>query len=415
MARKRATRAWGDGQIKQLGQDKWLVRASGGTDADGRRIRPSQVVYGSQAQAKRVLRELQGELDGGTYIAPEDMTLGDWLREWFQAEYGCEIGDPRGTILETAKAGTTAGRYESIIRLHIIPAIGNVPVQRLRTTHLRRYFDEIGKTQSMATLELHYIVLHSALDAAVRERIVRENVASSMMGKPTRDRDDSPVDVLENCWEADEAARFVATAREAGPQWAAFFTLALDSGMRKGEICALMWKDIDRDAGTIQIERSLIRASKQPLFGPVKNRRPRTVMIAPETLALLKAHRKHQVEIKLRMGEAYNDFGLVFAKEPDNKYRQKDVIGCPLQANNLGEREFLRLIKKAGVRPVKFHGLRHTCATLLLKARVPVHYVAARLGHTDVGTALRIYAHAIPSGEKEMLNDLRRALGLSDK
>ncbi|HHV61108.1 MAG TPA: site-specific integrase [Firmicutes bacterium] len=417
MPRKRKSEraGWGEGQIQQLAEDKWLVRASGGTDAGGRRIRPSRIVYGSRRTAVSALRQLQEELDTGTYIPPENMTLGDWLREWFQAEYGCAVGDPRETILKTAKgSGTTASRYESIIRLHIIPSIGNVPIQRLRSTHLRHYFDEVGKTQSMTTLELHYMVLHSALDAAVKERLVRENVASSMMGKPTRDRNDSPADVLENCWEAEEAARFLAVAKEAGPQWAAFFTLALDSGMRKGELCGLQWKDIDWEAGTVRIERSLVRASKEPVFGPVKNRRPRTIMIAPETLALLKAHRKHQIEIKLRMGEAYNDFGLVFAKEPD-KYRRQDVIGRPLQANNLGEREFLRLIKKAGVRPIKFHGLRHTCATLLLKARVPVHYVAARLGHTDVGTTLRIYAHAIPSGEREMLEDLRRALGLFQK
>ncbi|MGE5571668.1 MAG: tyrosine-type recombinase/integrase [Bacteroidota bacterium] len=415
MTRRKTRARWGDGQIEQLGEDKWLVRASGGIDADGRRVRPPRIVYGSLTQAKRALRELQRELDDGSYIEPSDLTFGDWLRECFQAEYGCAVGDPREAILKTAKrSGTTASRYESIIRLHLIPELGRVPIQRLRTTHLRRHFDRMGKTQSMATLELHYMLLHSALDAAAMERLVRENVASNMMGKPARGSEDSPAYVLENCWDADEAAKFLAAAREAGPQWAAFFTLALDSGMRRGELCALQWRDIDWEAGTIRIERSLVRASKDPILGPVKNRRPRTIMVAPETLSLLRAHRKHQAQIKLSVGAAYNDFSLVFAKEPD-KYRRQDVIGRPLQANNLGEREFVRLIRKAGVRPVKFHGLRHICATQLLKARVPVHYVAARLGHTDVGTTLRIYAHAIPSGEKEMLNDLRRALGLSEQ
>lgn len=415
MARKRETRSWGDGQIIQVAEDKYLVRVSGGTDADGNRIRPSRMVYGPRTKAQRVLRELQRELDDDTFVPPEDMTLGAWLREWFQAEYGCEIGDSRKTILEMAKgSGTTAARYESIIRLHIIPAVGKVPIQRLRTTHLRRCFDELGKTQSMATLELHYVLLHTALDAAVRERLVRENVASNMMGKPTRDPKDTTKDVLANCWEADEAAQFLAWVKNAGPQWAALYTLALDSGMRKGELCALQWKDIDWQAETVRIERSLVSASRRPRFGPVKNRRPRTIMIAPETLALLKAHRRQQVEVKLRVGEAYNDFGLVFAKEPD-KYRRQDVVGCPLQANNLGEREFARLLKQAKARPIKFHGLRHTCASLLLKARVPVHYVSTRLGHSSVGTTLRIYAHAIPSGEREMIDDLRRVLGLSEK
>ena len=278
MARKKTRARWGDGQIIQVDDNKFLVRASAGFDADGRRIRPSRVVYGSLTEAKRVLRQLQRELDDESYVAPDDMTLGEWLREWFRAEYGCAIGDPRETILKTAKkSGTTASRYESIIRLHLIPELGEVPIQHLRTTHLRRYFDKLGKTQSMTTLELHYMVLHSALDAAVMERLVRENVASNMMGKPARSREDSPADVLENCWEAEEAARFLAAAREAGPQWAAFFALALDSGMRKGELCALQWKDIDWETGTIRIERSLVRASKEPIFGPVKKDRKSVV------------------------------------------------------------------------------------------------------------------------------------------
>jgi len=94
VARKKTRARWGDGQIKQLGENKWLVRASGGTDADGRRIRPAKVVYGTRQAAVRALRKLQDELDAQTYIPPEDMTVGEWLREWFRAQWNAEVGDP---------------------------------------------------------------------------------------------------------------------------------------------------------------------------------------------------------------------------------------------------------------------------------------------------------------------------------
>jgi len=94
VTRKKTRARWGDGQIKHLGENKWLVRASGGTDADGRRIRPAKVVYGTRQAAIRALRKLQDELDAQTYIPPEDMTVGDWLREWFRAQWNAEVGDP---------------------------------------------------------------------------------------------------------------------------------------------------------------------------------------------------------------------------------------------------------------------------------------------------------------------------------
>jgi integrase len=115
-----------------------------------------------------------------------------------------------------------------------------------------------------------------------------------------------------------------------------------------------------------------------------------------ETIALLKAHKQHQAEFKMANRTTYHDFGLVFAKEYGELRTRKDLLGQPLQANNLGERSLDRLRKGADVRRIKFHGLRHACATLLLRAGEPVHVVAQRLGHSDVSITLNTYAHVLP-------------------
>ncbi len=399
MARKRAKlrRGYGEGQIITIiPGEKYKIRASGGYDADGKRLRPARIIYGSEHKAGKALRELQRELDTDEYLAPSDMRFGDWLMEWLEA-----VG--------RMKAPGTYELYKRTAHKHIIPELGRHQLQRLRSTHLRTYFNDKAETLALSTLQQHYIIINSALDAAVHEGLIKDNPAKRMMGKPVVNKEDTPEEVLTNCWEEDEVLRFLAVAEQVGPQWAAFFHLALDTGMRKGELCGLMWRDIDWQQGAVQIQRALKRASSDPVFGRTKGRRARTLKIAPETLALLKTHRKHQAEIKLKVGPAYHDFGLVFAKEPASKRR--DTIGCPLQANNIGQREYARIIEAAGIRPIKFHGLRHTCATHLLKRRAPVHYVSRRLGHKDELTTLRIYGHAIPSGEDDLVEDIRDFLG----
>jgi integrase len=102
----------------------------------------------------------------------------------------------------------------------------------------------------------------------------------------------------------------------------------------------------------------------------------------------------------------YTDFGLVFAKEWVDAQQVGETLGHPLQANNLGQREFAKVIRAAGVRPIKFHGMRHTTATLLLKAGQPVHVVAERLGHKRIEVTLRSYAHVLPDMQQEAARKL---------
>ena len=98
---------------------------------------------------------------------------------------------------------------------------------------------------------------------------------------------------------------------------------------------------------------------------------------------------------------SYHDFGLVFAKDWSEVRRSTERIGQRLQMNNLGQREYAKIIKAAGVKPIKFHGLRHTMATLLLKAGTPVHVVSERLGHSKVEMTLEVYAHVLPDMQRE--------------
>jgi integrase len=228
----------------------------------------------------------------------------------------------------------------------------------------------------------------------VRQGLVTRNVASLVDGRPrakgTRE------DAKAHCWTLDEARTFLAAAKNAGPQLAAFFALALDSGMRKNELCGLAWSAVDLDNGRVTVDRQLVTPGRTPAFGPTKTGAPRVIDLNAETIRLLREHKRAQAALKMRNRATYHDLGLVFAKEWGDVYGREDSLGNPLQSNNLGQREFARVLKASGVRRIKFHGLRHTCATLLLGAGEPVHVVSQRLGHANPTITLSIYAHAIP-------------------
>ena len=137
-------------------------------------------------------------------------------------------------------------------------------------------------------------------------------------------------------WSQEEVRKFLRVAREAGTQTEAFFRLALETGMRRGEICGLKWEDVDLSAERIPVKRTLLKAGPNPELG-----------VPPQMASLLRRHKAEQNELKLRLGGAYADKGFVFAKDS----------GDPIQMNNFGQRSFRDLMEKAGVKKIRFHDL----------------------------------------------------------
>jgi integrase len=341
---------------------------------------------GTRKQAEAALTDHVRAANRGEFVEPSKSTLGEWLTEWLKK-----------AVTPPLKSQATFDSYSRIIETRLLPKLGGIRLQALKPIDIEAYYSDLSAL-SPSTVQIHHAILHSALNAAVHNGLITRNVAALVSNKP---RKTARQDVHDHVWSADEAAMFLKTAKAAGAQPAAFYTLALDTGARRGELAAIQWSDVDLSAGTVTIRRTLLKGGREAVFGPTKTGTIRRLELSAESVDLLKEHKKQQAAIKLRNRQHYHDLGLVFAKECSDLHSRADSLGLPLQVNTIGEREFGRLIKAAGVRRIKFHGLRHTVATLMLSAGVPAHVVQRRLGHAKIEMTLGIYAHALPSMQQE--------------
>lgn len=390
------------GSIKKRYKGSWSLILDLGYRVDpktgGRKRHQKWVAFrGTKKEAETHLTELLRAANRQEFVQPSKITVGQWLLEWLEK-----------AIKPPARRINTYKTYKRIIEDKLVPSMGAFRLQELKATDLKAYYTSQQETLSSTTLSQYHTLMSAALKAAVLEGLVTRNVASIVVGKPRIRRDHT--DIAANCWEAHGAQAFLRAAKEAGPRPAAMYALALDSGARKGELCGLQWGDLDLEKGTVTFVRQLIEWGAEPVYGPIKNDMPRTLDLGPETVTLLKEHKRHQAEMKMANRTIYKDHGLVFAKEWAERWTRKDFLGLPLQANNIGEREFARIIKAANVRRISFHGLRHTSATLLLKAGVAPQVVQQRLGHKRIEMTLGIYAHALPSMQQDAARRLATLL-----
>lgn len=242
------------------------------------------------------------------------------------------------------------------------------------------------------TLAYIHSVLKSALEHAVREEEIPRNVARNVRTGAPRPRRFNPLT-------ADEARRFLTAAQ--GHRHAALFELALRTGLRKGELLGLHWEDLDLDTGTATIRRTLQRTRTGGLTTlPTKTiSSERRIALPVSCVASLRTHRERQAGERDRTGSVRQGSGHVFTR-PD---------GHPIEPATL-TRHFNALLREARLRPIRFHDLRHSTATLLLEQSVELVVIKELLGHAHIGVTATVYAHVRLRLQRQAIDTLSTAL-----
>jgi integrase len=324
-----------------------------------------------QEQLKIALREQQQ----GTLLTTPYQTMQQFLTQW----------------LETHRSHVrvrTYERYEQFVRLYLIPAIGHVQMQKLTAIQINNLYASLGKRLSSSTLNTLHMMLHKALEDAVRWGLIVRNV-SDAVSAPRREHYEIHSLTLE------QAQQLLAAAK--GDSLEALWMLALTTGMRRGEILALKWQDISFAQSMLQVRRSFTRAPGNRYIEtePKTQKSKRSIMLASVTVETLKQHRVRQLEAKLQAGPDWIDNDLVFCTS----------LGTPINPNWVLER-FKKLLQKAALSHMRFHDLRHSAATLLLSLGVHPKIVQELLGHNRIQETMDTYSHVLPTLQGESVKRL---------
>jgi integrase len=318
-------------------------------------------------------------MESGFYVEPSTMSVGDYLESWLRDHV-------RHTVTPR-----TFERYRTIVRLHLTPALGHLPLDRLHPMTIQELWARQLDTEiSSTTVRKHHNVLHSALASAVRMRLLIVNPADAVTPPRPRHRE---MKVLED----DGVARLLATVK--GTAIHIPVLLALATGMRRGEVLGLRWSDIDFAAGSLAVRQTLQEAEGQRIMKGPKTPRSRRVIALPSVVVeALRQHRAEQAQVRLLLGARYANLDLVCT--------QSDGSGW--WASNF-DRSFRNAKGLANV-DVRFHDLRHTHATQLLIAGVHPKVVSERLGHASIGITLDTYSHVLPSMQEEAADKIDAGL-----
>lgn len=331
----------------------------------------------TRREAEKVLADLVKRHHDGDYRAPDRITLGDYLTErWLP-------------IKRAQLRQSTFNSYQANIANHVVPGIGAIPLQRLSPEDLDEFYARLlvegklngdGGGLSVKTVRYIHGILRKALADALRKGSVQRNVAD--LADPPK-LSSAPKPQMK-VWNADQLREFLEGIRD-HDLYPAFY-LAANTGMRRGEILGIRWEDIDLQHKRLSVRQAVLNVAYEVVIADVKTPMSRrTVDLEPRTVAVLKQWKRDQFEQRVALGLRPKDDSLVFAK-PD---------GAAIHPDSYSQ-HFQRLVAASAVPRIRPHDLRHTHATILLKAGVPAKVVSERLGHANVAFTMSVYQHVLP-------------------
>jgi len=319
-------------------------RVVGEYDVNGK----THYIYGrDEAEVADRVAEAIKNRDAG--IDSENMTVGGYLDRWLTA------------IRDTVRLGTWK-QYEMLVRLHIKPTLGDTKLDKLNALRIQAFYRErLDAGVSARRVQYAHVTIHKALKDAVRWRLISFNVTDAVTPPRPHKPEITPLSA--------EQVK-VLLAATSGERLEALYVLAVTTGMRIGEMFGLKWSDVDLEAGTVQVRRTV--AADGTVNPPKTASGRRTIRLSRMAIRALSGH-PHASE-------------WVFPS----------AAGTPIGICNFHKNSWRPLLQRAELPPTRFHDLRHTAATLMLSRGVPVKVVSEMLGHADVSTTLSIYAHVLP-------------------
>ncbi len=366
------------GSLRQRSAGSWELKFEAPADATGRRKTVYRTVKGTKRQAEARLVELQSEAARGGLVDHSRETLGEFLTRW----------DRDWVAINTSPK--TRERWNQLRVHQIAPRLGGAALQRIKPADLAALYSTLmregrvgGKSLAPVTVGHCHRLLRRALGHALTWGLIQQNPAA--VARPPR----VPDEEIEIPTES-EIAAVLGHLRERDRQLYTLGVLALAAGTRRGELCALTWKDFDADAGMLRVERSLETTAEQGLRvkGPKTKHGRRAISLSHLATEALRAHWKTQGEERLAAG-------LGRAGPDDPIFAMAD--GSALKPNTLS-RNWLRLTGAIG-RPIGLHSLRHHHASSLIAAGVDVLTISRRLGHGSSTITLAVYGHLYPNAD----------------
>jgi integrase len=344
--------------------------------------RRTYIYRNTRAEVRRELSAAVKTHEEGLPIPPARETVGSFLTAWLEGQ-------------RSRVRPRTWARYETFLRVHTLPSLARVPLARLGPQHIERLLaDRRQAGLGEPSLRDLRAVLHKAMEQAVRWNLVPRNVVR-LVDRPRVPRRE--MTVLNP-----EEVRSLLVAAEGGPL-EALIPLAVTTGMRRGEILGLRWRDVDLDRGVLRISGSLQRnaAGEMEITEPKTAHSRRQVELSSLAAEALRRHRAGQREHRLLLGSEWEEHDLVFPNQ----------WGRPQDGSHMVAGQFYPLLQKADVPKVRFHDLRHTAATLMLGGSVHPKIVSEVLGHSTIGITLDLYSHVTPTMQRAAAQAMDDVLG----
>lgn len=361
-----------EGTITRRGKKSWRIKYELPRDPQsGVRRTGYQTVRGTRADAERELRRHLTAIDKGVHVDPLALTVAAFLDSWLDDVAPASVG-PKA--LE---------RYRGLVRNQITPHLGAIPLQKLRPADIARWHQTLGKTKharrrtmlSTRTIRHAHGVLRTALGYAAAVELIERNVAT-LIKPPKLQRGE--IEILT----ADQIADTLRKIEDHDIYPVA--VLAFTTGARRGELCGLRWCDVDLDAATIRIERSIEQtAAGLRTKAPKTAAGRRTLSLPAFAVNVIRGHRKAQLELRIALG---------MGKLPDEGPLFADVEGKITRPDTISDR-WRYVVDSRQLPKVTFHALRHSHASALIAAGLDVVSVSRRLGHASPALTLAVYSH----------------------